>query len=87
MCVNPLVSVLGQRAGIGGPAAGAPGGDHPQPRRLLHEDRDQDLSRPRAQDHHVPDDQRRQELHQQRAARQLVRHGGHGTLAIIYTLS
>ena len=71
-------AVLGQWAGLGGPAAGAAGGDHQEPGGLLHEDRHQNLPRPRAQDHHVPHDQRRQELHQQRAARQPLCNRGHG---------
>ena len=52
--------VGGQGAGVDRPADGATGGDHPQPGRLLHEDRAQDAARPRAEDHHVHGHQRRE---------------------------
>ena len=61
------VSPVGrQRRWLGGSSAGAPGRDHPEPRRLLHEDRDQDVQGPGAQNHHVLDDQRCQKFHKQR---------------------
>lgn len=50
---------LGQLDAQHGPSAGAAGGDHPQPGRLLHGHREQDGAGPDAKDHHAPHDQQR----------------------------
>lgn len=67
-----------------GPAAGAAGGDHPQPGGLVHAHRHQDHARPRAQDHHDDDHQQRQGLHQRRAARTPLRLRRPGTASPSY---
>ena len=57
-CLLFVVSL--RRPGLDGPPAREAGGDNPEPRRLLHENHQQDSARPRAQDNHAPHCQQRE---------------------------